>query len=170
MSHAFKKESDTEHEIEAIFEPRCVLPSGVKNYITEAGAARFLEGLRQLGEQRSRVLETLETSGDLELRRRLRLLDQKIAQLQKRVNSFHIVTPNPQASERVLFGATVTVVDGQGDETTYQICGVDESEPEKGKISWISPLAKALLGKELGEEVQLRLPRGSRRLEIVKIR
>jgi len=169
MSRAFKRESDAEHQFDPIVEPREVLPSGVKNYITPRGAALFLERLRELNQQREPLLVSIQQAREAEAKRQLRVLDQRISQLQKRFDSFEIVDPGRQRSDRVLFGATVTVSDQSGQQRTYQICGVDETDPDQGRISWISPIARALLSKEVGDEVRLRLPRGERSLEIVAI-
>ena len=170
MSRAFKRESDAEAHFDPIVEPREVLPPGVKNYITPRGAAVFLERLRELKRQREPLLGSIEKTGEAEDRQHLRTLDQKIAQLQKRVDSFEIVAPGQQRSDRVLFGAIVTVTDQRCQESTYRICGVDEAEPEQGRISWISPLARSLLSREVGDEVRLQLPRGDKVLEIVEIK
>jgi transcription elongation factor GreB len=102
-------------------------------------------------------------------RRRLQEVAARIGLLEDHVARFEVVQPGADAGDRVRFGARVTVVDEAGDERTYLICGVDEAEPETGAVSWISPIAKALLGREVGDEVSLRLPRGAQLLEIVEI-
>ena len=93
----------------------------------------------------------------------------RISLLEEHVARFEVIEPSGDAGERVRFGARVTVMDDAGDERTYLICGVDEAEPENGAVSWISPIAKALLGHEVGDEVTLQLPRGAQRLEIVEL-
>jgi transcription elongation GreA/GreB family factor len=121
-----------------------------------AGVGRESSGARDnqaMAKARRRVQEA---------KARVRLLEQHIAR-------FEIVEPSAADPERVRFGARVTVMDAEGDERTWLICGVDEAEPENGAVSWVSPVAKALLGREVGDEVTLRLPRGEQRLEIVEI-
>ena len=80
-----------------------------------------------------------------------------------------IVDPAQQQGDRVRFGATVTVRDDAGDRRTYRIVGVDEAEASSGKVSWLSPVARAILGKEEGDRVDVELPHGRARLEIIEI-
>ena len=89
--------------------------------------------------------------------------------LESHIGRFQIVDGRQQRADTVRFGARVTVMDTEGDERTYLICGVDESEPGTGAVSWISPIAKVLLGHKIGDEVTLQLPRGKQLLEIVEI-
>ena len=104
-------------------------------------------------------------------KRRLREIDRRIRYLTKRLESAEVVDPAArEATDRVYFGATVTVYDVQTEtEETWQIVGVDEANPSEGKISWISPLAKALLKREVGDEVRVSVPGGVRVLEIVDV-
>lgn len=170
MSRAFKKESDGDEIDEPLPEPVAVLPAGATNYITPAGAAR----LRQLRERlfredRPRALDKAGVAGDPARQRKLRQLDQQIQRLDERIAGLEIVDPAAQDDDCVGFGATVSVRDGDGNQRTYQVCGVDETEPAAGKISWISPIARALRGRAVGDEVVLRLPRGEVQLEILGI-
>jgi transcription elongation factor GreB len=103
-------------------------------------------------------------------KRRLREIDRRIHFLQKRLEQAEVVDPKSVKGEQVFFGATVTLVDEEGAEKSYSIVGIDEAEPGKGKISWISPLAKSLLKKSEGDVVKLRTPKGERELEIIEIR
>ena len=105
-------------------------------------------------------------------KKRLRQIDGRIHFLQKRLESADIVDPLEQqkrAGLRVLFGCTVTVENADGDEKTYSIVGVDEIDLAKGRISWVAPLSKALLGASEGDLVSFRSPRGIEELEIVKV-
>lgn len=151
------------------------------NYITPAGAKRLKDELHQLlTEARPEVVRTVSwaaSNGDrsengdyIYGKRRLREIDRRIRFLQKRLEHAQIVDPATQKSERILFGATVQVVDEEEREKTYQIVGIDESDPARGKVSWISPIAKALMGAREGDVVTLRTPQGSQDLEVLKVR
>lgn len=102
-------------------------------------------------------------------KKRLREIDRRIGFLTKRIENAQVVDPSETDSEKVVFGATVTYEDEEGNEKTVQIVGEDEIETTKGRISWKSPVAKALLGKQEGDEVKVRLPRGEVWVEILKI-
>ena len=93
-------------------------------------------------------------------KRRLREIDRRVHFLTKRLEDAEVVDPLNMSGEKVLFSATVTLVNEGGDEIVYQIVGEDELDPKFGKISWRSPVAKALLGKKLGDEVRLVKPSG----------
>ena len=95
--------------------------------------------------------------------------DARIPFLEDHVGRFQVVDPAGQSTDQVRFGARVTVMDEDGDERSYLICGVDEAEPAIGRVSWISPIAKTLIGHEVGDEVILRLPKSEQTLEIVDI-
>jgi transcription elongation factor GreB len=180
MNKAFTKETDLDDLDEAVARPLDVPPPGAPNYITPEGAGRVRAELRRLIDDEMPALEALagrsqEADGARgkeeasKARRRLREVKARIGFLEDHVARFEIVDAAGQSSDRVRFGARVTVIDGAGDERTYLICGVDEAEPANGCVSWISPIAKALLGREAGDEVVLRLPRGEQTLEIVEI-
>jgi transcription elongation factor GreB len=180
MNKAFTKETDYDDLEEPVAEPRNVLPPGTPNYVTPEGARRVREELRQLIEVEKPRLEGLTgRSGNADgardkeaqatARRRLREVNARIRFLEDHVGRFQVVDPAGQSSDTVRFGARVTVMDAEGDERTYLICGVDEAEPTTGRVSWISPIAKSLIGHEVGEEVVLRLPRREQTLEIVDI-
>jgi transcription elongation factor GreB len=152
----------------------------MKNYMTPACAERLKSELKQLlNVTRPEVVRTVAwaaSNGDrsenadyIYGKRRLREIDRRIRFLQKRLDDAEVIDPEKQRGERVLFGATVTVADEDGKERIYAIVGIDESEPAKGKVSWISPLAKALMGSRKGDAVTLRTPKGEEELEILKI-
>lgn len=151
------------------------------NYITPGGARRLKEELhRLLATDRPEVVRTVSwaaSNGDrsengdyIYGKRRLREIDRRIRFLQKRLEAARVVDPLEQKGDRVVFGATVTVADEDGDERTYRIVGIDESEPTVGKVSWISPLAKTLMGARVGDGVTLRTPKGEEELEVLDVR
>ena len=158
MSKAFTREGDDsgEEEIIASWPP---LPPGARNYITPEGARQMKERLQDLQKRR----ENTEATG-VESKK----LESAIRNLKQRLDSLVIVEP-PGDVAKVAVGAIVTVRHRNGEEETYRIVGVDESDPEKGAISWISPLAKALLSKRAGEKVCFRIPAGEDELEILSV-
>jgi transcription elongation factor GreB len=105
-------------------------------------------------------------------KKRLRQIDGRIRFLQQRLEAANIVDPTTQrqiAGERVLFGCTVTIENEAGEEKTYSIVGVDEIDLQRGRISWVSPLGKALLGTSEGDLINFRSPGGVEELEITKV-
>ena len=180
MSKAFTKESDGNDDDDGA-EPSSALPAGSKNYMTPAGAEVMRSELKQLlYEARPEVVKTVSwaaSNGDrsengdyIYGKRRLREIDRRIRFLTKRLESAEIVDPALQKSDRVLFGATVTIQNEDGAKRTYRIVGIDEADPGKGQISWISPLAKVLLGCRKGDVVTFRTPGGEEELEILEFR
>jgi transcription elongation factor GreB len=164
MSKAFTKESDEGPGNEVHLEPKDPLPAGVKNYVTPDGAATLREELSRLeGEPRSK------TGGDKAAKKALEALERRTQFLRDRVANMTVVDLGSQDKDSVHFGATVTVADEEGNEKSYRIVGVDESDPAKGKISWISPIAKALISARVGDVVTLELPDGNAELEILQI-
>ncbi len=173
MSRAFKKESDELDE--PIPEPRDPLPPGVKNYVTPEGAAALRQELSRLADVvRPAVISSSEAAvggpgASLSRKKRLEAIDRRIAFVSERISNMVVVDPSTQSGDRVRFGARVTVADEDGVEKTYQIVGVDESDPAAGKVSFISPMAKALLAAREGDLVKLALPDGVRELEVVAV-
>jgi transcription elongation factor GreB len=168
MSKAFVREDDTADggELEPV---TSVLPEGVPNYMTAAGAERLRDQLQQLVEQDRPKLVT-EAKDDASAKRRLAVLDQRIVRLQQSLETARIVSHAPDSAPRVTFGATVTVRDRAGTESEYRIVGVDETELEPANISWVSPIARALMNHRVREQVSLELPGGGHQtLEIVAI-
>jgi transcription elongation factor GreB len=159
MSKAFTREEDDSGEEETIasWPP---LPPGARNYITPDGARRMKDRLKNLQEKK----EGAEATGA-----ESKKLDSVIRDLKQRLDSLVIVEP-PADAAKIAVGAIVSVRHQNGEEETYRVVGVDESEPEKGAISWISPLAKALLSKRAGEKVRFRIPAGEDDLEILSVR
>lgn len=156
------------------------LPPGQKNYMTPNGAKELREELLYLNDKvRPELLEVIawaagngdrSENGDyIYGRKRLREIDKRLRYLAKRIDNLEIVDPMSLGGTKILFGSTVTLMDENEVEKRYAIVGVDESDLSKGKISWISPIAKALLQKSVGDIVSLRSPKGHQEFEILKI-
>lgn len=179
MSKAFVKETEDEPELEV---EAPALPAGVKNYMTPEGHRRMQEELRQLTrEERPKVVEVVSwaagngdrsENGDyIYGKKRLREIDSRIRFLSKRLETAEIVDPKKQTNrDQVFFGATVTYADRRGSEKTVTIVGIDEADVDRAQVSWISPIARALMKAQEGEVVELRTPSGSEPIEIVEIR
>jgi transcription elongation factor GreB len=181
MSKAFTKE-DSETEDDLPDEPAIVLPAGTKNYITPSGFRRMQEELKHLQhEERPRVVEIVSwaagngdrsENGDyIYGKQRLREIDRRTRFLLKRLEIAEIVDPARQQNlDRVFFGATVTYANASDEEKTITIVGVDEVDADNGRVSWISPIARALLKAQEGDVVELRTPHGVEAIEVVEIR
>jgi transcription elongation factor GreB len=165
MSRAFLKESTLE-EPEVRPPGLSALPAGARNLMTPEGIAALRDRLAGLAAQRAqRARETGE-----EAKRELMLLDEQIRPLERSLRTAEAVPPPPAPSrDRVRFGATVTVRDEQGAESRYRIVGVDEADPEQGRISYLSPLARALIDRGAGEQATVASPRGPRALTVVAL-
>jgi transcription elongation factor GreB len=153
MSKAFTRESDDLPERPALKRPASALPPGAKNYFTQGGVDKL-----------RRELEELASATDSPSVR------QRISEIQQSLQSAVVTPPPPPPWGQVLFGATVTVRDQQGGEITYRIVGVDETDIDCDWISWISPLARALLKARVGDHIRFRAPAGEQNLEIVAVR
>lgn len=151
-----------------------------KNYITPEGFERLKkEYSTLLNGERPKIVEVVAwaaSNGDrsenadyLYGKRRLREIDSRLRFLLGRIETAEVVDPKTIKSEKILFGATVTVLDEEDNSRTYQIVGEDEFEVSAGRISWKSPLATILLGKKVDDEVQFNKPAGSEILVIEKI-
>ena len=178
MSKAFVRDSDAEEPEAPDTEPS--LPSG-RNYLTPAGYARLKAELKALVEvERPKVVQTVSwaaSNGDrsengdyIYGKKRLREIDRRVRFLIKRLEGADVVDSAGRDSEQVFFGATVTVRSAPGGERSYTIVGVDEADPSRGRVSWISPIAKALFKARSGEVVTLRSPGGTETLEILDVR
>ena len=166
MSKAFTRESDDLPDRPTLPPLPSLLPPGVKNYLTPDGALRLQEELKKLIEiERPQVVAT-DDSND---RRQLSGLDQRIQHLQQCLRSAEVVPPPATPCDQVRFGATITVRDRSGSESRYRIVGVDETDIERGWVSWLSPIAKALLNAKPGQGVRFKFPSGEEQLEIVGI-
>lgn len=179
MNKAFVRESDGDDE-EAL-SPSLKLPPGSKNYITPAGHARLKEELEQLVKrERPSVVEIVAwaaSNGDrsengdyIYGKRRLREIDRRIRFLSKRLDIAEVVDPLRQGdNDQVFFGAQVTIADSGGEENTYTIVGVDEADVMRGRISWISPLARALIKSREGDSIRFQSPVGIREIDILAV-
>mgnify|MGYP000865769741 FL=1 len=179
MNKAFVRESDSDEEEE--LEPSLKLPAGTRNYITPAGHARLKNELEHLVKrERPQVVEIVAwaaSNGDrsengdyIYGKRRLREIDRRIRFLTKRLDIAEVVDPLRQGdNDQVFFGACVTVADADGNENTYTIVGVDEADVARGRISWISPLARALIKSREGDTVRFQSPLGIREIDIVEV-
>jgi transcription elongation factor GreB len=177
MSKAFTKDIDQDDD-EEIETP--VVSSG-KNYMTPAGANKLRQEMKALLDgERPEVVRTVSwaaSNGDrsengdyLYGKKRLREIDKRIRYLTKRLEIVTVVDPTTQKSDRVLFGASVVVVDESGAKRCYRIVGVDEADAGRGHVSWVSPIAKALLQAQVGDVVTLKTPKGDEELEVMEIR
>ncbi len=154
---------------------------GARNYITPQGHnALRTELLRLLDEQRPKVVEVVHwaaSNGDrsengdyLYGKKRLREIDRRIRYLTKRLDIAVVVDPSVHhTSDQVFFGATVTVENSRGESRTITIKGVDEADPLRGEVSWVSPIARALLKARVGDEVSLAAPGGREVLEVLSV-
>lgn len=167
MSKAFTRESD-ESGAEEIPSIRPVLPAGAKNYITPAGAERLKKRLNELLERKRALVAVSNKAGPASEAER-QGIDSAIRKLQQILDSV-ILAERPADPEKVAFGATVTIRHGNGEEAAYQIVGVEEANPERGLISWISPLARALFSGRAGQKVRFRSPAGDEELRILTVR
>lgn len=159
-----------------------ILPAGTKNYMTPSGFAALQAELNHLfREERPKIVEIVtwaagngdrSENGDyLYSKKRLREIDRRIRYLTKRLESAEVVDPKRQQDlDRVFFGATVTYAREDDSRHTVHLVGPDEADAAKGKISWLSPVARALLKAKIGDEVELRTAHGAEQLEIVEIK
>jgi transcription elongation factor GreB len=180
MSKAFTKETDDDPD-DDLPDAAPALPKGAKNYITPAGYARLEDELRHLTSvERPKVVEVVSwaaSNGDrsengdyLYGKKRLREIDRRIRFLLKRMEIAEVVDQSRQTNrDQVFFGATVTYADDQDRERTVRIVGVDEARQEDGEVSWISPVARALLKARVGDVVRMQTPAGPEEVEVVAI-
>lgn len=179
MSKAFVKE-DSELE-DDLMTADASIPQGVKNYITREGYNKMREELADLlNNERPAVVNTVSwaaSNGDrsengdyIYGKKRLREIDRRIRFLTKRIESIEVVDTHLQTNrDQVFFGATVDYIN-QDDETfKVTIVGIDEAEPLAGKISWISPVARALMKAKEGDVVFVKTPNGMQELEILEV-
>lgn len=150
-----------------------------KNYITPAGIARLKKEYHELMHvERPKVVETVawaagngdrsENADYIYGKRRLREIDKRVRFLTGRIENAEVVDPSTLKSEKIVFGAKVTFLNSEEKPMTYQIVGEDESDLKSGKISWKSPLAKALLGKKVTDEVEIKKPVGDSEFIIIE--
>ncbi len=156
------------------------MATATPNYITPAGAKKLQAELKQLcSVERPKTVDEVavaaahgDRSENAEYKygkQRLREIDRRIRFLTKRLDTAVVVEPKREASDTVFFGATVQVEDEEGKRKRYQLVGADESAPDKGQISWRSPLGRALLKRKEGDFVVVKRPAGDIELEIIEI-
>ena len=179
MNKAFVREGDGDEDDDP--GPSLKLPPGTRNYITPAGHARLKDELEHLVKrERPHVVEIVAwaaSNGDrsengdyIYGKRRLREIDRRIRFLTKRLEIAEVVDPLRQGdNDQVFFGARVTVADAAGNENSYTIVGVDEADAARGRISWISPLARALIKAREGDTVRFQSPLGPREIDVVEV-
>jgi len=180
MSKAFVRESDVDDDDDVAAAPE--IPVGTKNYITPAGHQRLKdELLRLLDVERPEVVRTVSwaaSNGDrsengdyIYGKKRLREIDRRIRFLTRRLDAAEVVDPAARPpTDQVFFGATVRYLDGAGREQEITIVGIDEVDPARGRVSWISPIARAVTRAREGDTVRLRTPAGTETLEILDVR
>lgn len=179
MSKAFTKETDTEDDDGELVLP--ALPAGSKNYITPQGYTRLRAELMDLiDNERPKVVEAVHwaarngdrsENGDyIYGKKRLREIDRRIRFLTKRLEIAEVSDPSVhQGSDQIFFGATVTYADAAGQEKTVTILGIDEADSAQGQVSWVSPIARALLKARDGDTVRLVTPTGVRDIEVLSV-
>ncbi|MEO8159668.1 MAG: transcription elongation factor GreB [Betaproteobacteria bacterium] len=179
MNKAFTRENDQDDDDQDVVTP--AIPAGLKNYITPAGFKRLKdEALHLLDKERPELVKVIHwaaSNGDrsenadyIYGKRRLREIDRRIRFLTKRMDAAVVVDPAAREdTDQVFFGATVTVMGVDGVEKTFSIVGIDETDMSRGRISWISPLAKALIKSREGDTVIVRTPGGDETMEIVAV-
>jgi transcription elongation factor GreB len=179
MNKAFTREPDGDVEDDE----ELALPAlpGTKNYLTPAGYARLREELMALlDDERPKIVEVVSwaakngdrsENGDyLYGKKRLREIDRRIRFLTKRLDIAEVADPSVHhGRDQVFFGATVTYVNQRDEQRTVTIKGIDEVDNLHGEISWVSPIARALLKTHVGDEVQLMTPGGLEQIEVVSV-
>lgn len=163
MSRAFVKEEQA--ELPPIAAPRAALPVSVPNYVTERGLELLRSELEALTVERARIESSLEES---QRALALSVFAQRKGALDERLASAIVVPPKPSADE-IRFGTSVIVLGQDGIKRKYQLVGVDEAEPAQGRIAFVSPVARALLGRRAGDVTTVRTPRGEETLEVVSV-
>ena len=171
MSRAFVDEDAVSRRGEEVAPLKLPLPSGARNYMTPAGAARMSTALRKLQLERRPALAVAAAAEPSPgpAHRALGECDNRIAYLSRMQALLEVVDPAAQQSDRVRFGATVTVRMPTDGERRMRIVGVDEVAPGSGNVSWISPMARALMGARVGDTVRCELPSGPAPIEVLSI-
>lgn len=178
MSKAFTRESEGEDDEDLVLP---ALPAGGKNYITPGGYSRLRAELLQLmDDERPKLVEVVHwaarngdrsENGDyLYGKKRLREIDRRIRFLTKRLEVAEITDPSlHHGRDQIFFGAKVTYVDDGGQARTVTILGIDEADSALGQVSWISPVARALLKARCGDEVRLVTPLGVQQIDVIEV-
>jgi transcription elongation factor GreB len=181
VNKAFVKENEAAEDEDDATPGLPPLPAGTRNYVTPQGYKRLREELMSLLDvERPKMVETVSwaakngdrsENGDyLYGKKRLREIDRRIRFLTKRLDIAEVADPAlHHGNEQVFFGATVTYANAQGTERTITIKGIDEANNLAGEVSWVSPIARALLKARVGDEVVLSTPGGIERLEVLEV-
>jgi transcription elongation factor GreB len=181
MSKAFVKEGSESEDDDDDLEV-AGLPVGSRNYMTPAGYARLRSELvNLLNVERPAVVQTVSwaaSNGDrsengdyIYGKKRLREIDRRLRFLTRRLDNAEVVDPaSRESTDQVFFGATVRYANGAGNELQIAIVGIDEVDLPRGRVSWISPIARALIKAREGDVVQLRTPAGVETIEIIEVR
>jgi transcription elongation factor GreB len=181
MNKAFTREVDDAGDDDDADAAAPALPAGGKNYITVQGYQRLRAELLQLIDQeRPKVVEVVSwaaSNGDrsengdyLYGKKRLREIDRRIRFLTKRLDIAEVADPSVHhGSDQVFFGATVTYENSRGEQRTITIKGIDEADSLAGEVSWISPIARALLKAREGDEIKLATPGGPESIEVLEV-
>ncbi|MCC6474369.1 MAG: transcription elongation factor GreB [Burkholderiales bacterium] len=182
MSKAFTREPDAQDAVSEASAAEAGPPvPGGRNYMTPAGYLRLKGELKKLVEierpETVRVVSWAASNGDrsengdyIYGKRRLREIDRRVRYLMKRLEAVEVVDPRDQDQDRVFFGASVRYADAGGTQREVSIVGIDEADPARGRISWVSPLARALLRTREGDTVVLRAPHGAEEIEVLEVR
>ena len=182
MSKAFTRESEAADDEDDGSAALPALPAGARNYITPAGYRRLREELMALLDaERPKVVEIVSwaakngdrsENGDyLYGKKRLREIDRRIRFLMRRLDIAEVADPSVHfGRDQIYFGATVTYANARGEERTITIKGIDEADSLAGEVSWVSPVARALLKAREGDEVQIVTPAGPELLEVLEVR
>lgn len=166
MSKAFTREENEGPDRPELLPTLSVLPPGARNYMTPAGAELLRAELERLVQIEKPSL--FAASDDPEGRHRLGKIDQRIFQLEQSLQSAEVVAPPEGPATTVTFGSTV-IVRGPDGEETFRIVGVDETDHARGWVSWLSPVARALMNAEVGQRVRFKYPCGEENLEVIAI-
>jgi transcription elongation factor GreB len=162
MSKAFTKDDDAATD-PVLVSPRAPLPDGIPNYVTSSGLAALRAERDSLEEARRRV------GDDSDRARTLAALGMRLAAIEERLGSAVLVDCAMQPRDEVRFGATVTLRFESGDARRYRIVGVDEADPAASRVAFVSPLARALLGKVVGDVATVRTPGGDEEVEVQSV-
>jgi transcription elongation factor GreB len=166
MSKAFTREETDGPDLPEVMRPLSALPPGAINYMTADGTERLRQELARLVETERPCL--VAKSENAEAAEKLALVDQQIFQLEQSLQSAHVISHPKGPAQTVTFGATVTVRGSEGHEV-FRIVGVDETDHERGHISWLSPVARALMTAKVGQQVSFKYPCGEEHLEVISI-
>ena len=181
MNKAFTREVDDAGDDDDADGTAPPLPAGSKNYITVQGYQRLrAELLRLIDDERPKVVEVVSwaaSNGDrsengdyIYGKKRLREIDRRIRFLTKRLDIAEVADPSlHHGSDQVFFGATVTYVNARAEQRTVTIKGIDEADSLAGEVSWVSPIARALLKAREGDELKLTTPGGVESIEVLEV-